>query len=242
MFRRVLGPWASQLYSFSVLFLVIGALSIFIIMMGLQTNDVYLAYNGYTTKKEIEAHKVHFRILALCFSALCGLSLFIRNLKMLSYVSIIKIVVIILVLMLSVSYAPNEYLRRREVEPSTGERRTFREEFPLYPTFLGFMKAMGSWQTAYLFHMGVSDMYFSLQHRSYSRWSRVSRLSVALIAALNVGYAVTGYLATGDSLHLDATAVDLCSQGDLFLSLYQTDYAKNKSKWMLLMAGRGAFN
>ena len=239
MFRTVLGPRASHLYSFSVFFLLIGAISIFIIMMGVQTNDVYLAYNGFTTKKEMEANSIHFRILGLCFSGLCGLSLFIRNLKMLSYVSVIKIVVIILVLLLSVSYAPNEYFRRRERDPSSGRIRTFKEEFPLYPTLLGFMKAMGSWQTAYLFHMGVSDMYFSLQNRSYARWSRVSRLSVALIATINVCYAMTGYLATADSLHPDKDAVDLCSQGNLFLSYYQTDYAEDKGKWMLLMAGRG---
>merc|ERR1719334_653225 len=134
----------------------------------------------------------------------------------------IKIVVIILVLFLSVAYAPTEYTRRREENPLSGKTRTFKEEFPLYPTLLGFMKAMGSWQTAYLFHMGVSDMYFSLQNRSYAKWSRVSRLSVTLIATLNVCYAMVGYLATADQLHAQRGDLDLCEKGVIFLSLYNT--------------------
>ena len=243
MFQTVLGRWASHVYSFSVFFLLIGALTIYIIFMGMQTQDVYCAWNNITdTKVKEKMADNYFRHLALMFTVLCGLSLFIRNLKMLSYVSIIKIVVIILVLLLSAAYASPEYDRRRDCDqteqPNPG-RRCFTEEFPLWPTLFGFMKAMGSWQTAYLFHMGVSDMYFSLSHRSYAKWSRVSRLSVLLIATLNVCYAMIGYLATADALHPTAGAVDLCQSEKIFLSLYETEYDKNPMKWVLLMAGRG---
>jgi len=241
MFQTVLGHWASHVYSISVFFLLIGALSIFIIMMGMQTNDVYLAYYDITDSEEMKREQFHFRILALCFSVLCGLSLFIRNLKMLSYVSIIKIVVIVVVLLISVAFAPGEYFRRRVVGEKTihgedYELRSFAQEFPLWPTLLGFMKAMGSWQTAYLFHMGVSDMYFSLQNRSYAKWSRVSRLSVTLIATLNVCYAMVGYLATADQLHAQRGDLDLCEKGVIFLSLYNTD---GPLKNALIMAARG---
>jgi len=238
MFKKVMGPRSSQIYSFSVFFLLIGCLSIYIIFMGMQFNDVYKMYREMMGDEKDKIQKFNFRILSIAFSVLCGLSLFIRNLKMLSYVSMIKIVVIILVLFLSVAYAPTEYTRRREENPLSGKTRTFREEFPLWPTVLGFMRAMGSWQTAYLFHMGVSEMYFSLQNRSYAKWSKVSRVSVLIIATLNVCYALAGYLATADQLHPQKDAVDMCSNSDIFLSLYDTNYDKEPLKWVLLFGGR----
>ena len=118
MFRKVLGPWAGHLYSISVFFLLIGALSIFILIMGIQVNNLIA---GYLPKNATEATilgmtvsiPIPFRILSITFSLICGVSLFLRNLKVLSYVSIVKIAVMIFILIVAISFAFPEYYRRR---------------------------------------------------------------------------------------------------------------------------------
>lgn len=216
MFRTVLGNWAGHLYSFSVFFMLIGAMSVFTLLMGIQANDFY---KGAFAKEQDLAN---FRIMSVTFSLICGCSLLLKDLKALSYVSIIKIGVILFIFIVALCFARNEYDTRRTLHVP-GKVGSFTSEFPVHPTLLGFMKAMGSWQTAYLFHMGVSDMYFSMERRSYSRWSKVSKISVFIIAMLNVGFAVVGYLATADQLiQIDQQAkYDLCSSSGVFLSLYQ---------------------
>ena len=242
MFKKVLGPWAGHVYSISVFFLLIGALSIFILMMGIQANDLIKQSFG-------QEHKRHFRELSIIFSIICGVSLFLRNLKVLSYVSIIKIIVMIFILIVAVSFSFYEYDRRRKSPPNSyiklneDDKKnygTFFGEFPVFPTILGFMKAMGSWQTAYLFHMGVSDMYFSMENKSYLRWSKVSRISCLCIAILNICFALVGYFATADQLindpHQDAK--DLCAVNDLFLSLYDATNTNNMIQKIGIQASR----
>ena len=215
MFRNVLGDWAGHVYSFSVFFMLIGALSIFTLLMGIQLNDFYGAMKNDPKEKLFS-----FRIMSIMFSLICGLSLLFKDLKALSYVSIIKIGVIVFILLVSLCYARSNYDYRRATEEHGSG--SFSDEFPVTPTLLGFMKAMGSWQTAYLFHMGVSDMYFSLENKSYSRWSKVSRISCFIIAMVNVAFAVIGYLATADQLirEKDQSRLDICSSSSVFLSLY----------------------
>ena len=230
MFTRVLGPWAVHLYSASVFVNLIGCLCIYIILMGSFFNDVYTNASGN--------QQIPFRFLSLTFSALCGLSLLFRNLKALSYVSVIKIGVIAMVLIISTMYASPEYARRRRLHDEDSIS-SFSSEFPLGPTVLGFMKAMGAWQTAFLFHMCVSDMFFSMKRGSVSRWSKVSRISVLVITAVNISCALVGYLATADQLISKEGAQDLCStSNDLFLSLY--DSKGDKVKAALLAVTRGS--
>eukprot|EP01083_Nonionella_stella_P089519 249780_1 len=235
MFKKVLGSWGANVYSISVFLLLVGALSIFMILMGIQTNDVYKS--DPKNKKDLAS----FRVMSLVFSCICGLLLVFKNLKLLSYVSIIKIFVMIFILVVATMYATPEYARRREAIPGHQfSLDTFYEEFHLLPTIKGTMKALGSWQTAYLFHMGISDMYFSLENRSYSKWSKISRLSCLFVALFNLCFAVVGYLATADEKVPGgadgAEVVDLCKKPDVvFLSLYASRGLVNFARILIVL-------
>lgn len=227
MFQVVLGRKARMIYSLSLLVVLLSIPVVCTLIAVTFTNDVYVQWKGKDTEK------INFRVIMLIFASLSGLSLFVRSLQTLGYVSMIRIAGIVGILVVVLSYAPGEFDLRRKNQI---EQQSFSSEFPMSPTMLGSMKALGCWHTAYMFHMGIAELFFNMKDRSYSRWSRVSKIAMTLVTVLNVCYALIGYLATTNQMHPDN---NLCTTDkDTFLSLYHTDRHNDRAKWIILMICR----
>lgn len=225
MYIKILGPWGSYANSIAISFLLIGATGAYVILMGIFTRDVFEC-------------KINFRYLSVGYCTLCGILLLFKNLKLLSYVSLCKLFVILFILIITMSYASNEYDRRRPPSNNVEKPYAFHEEFPAWPSMLGLMKAMGALQASFLFHIGINDMYFTLKKRSYKTWSNISHIACLLIGIFNLGYAVIGFLATSDlkmEYNADIDAKDLCRNSkEIFLSLYENKPAVKLAQSLLL--------
>ncbi len=98
-----------------------------------------------------------------------------------------------------------------------------------YSSMFGFIKALGAWQASYLFHMGASDIYFSMKNRTKANWFSVSRIGCLIIGFISCGFVLVGFLAASGEPSRNLTKgpkeqiPDLCASSDMYLVLYLRD-------------------
>lgn len=233
MFHKVLGFKAKLIFELSLFLLLCGAVGVYIVL----TTEFAYELVGRETLT------VNYRLLALCFAVVSMLLLKFSNMKALSYVSLIKVGVIVVALIVSAIYALPEINFRKDFvtnHSGTGTKPAVKQlieaasVYPMTPTLFGLMKGLSPWMCSFIFHVGVNDMYASLQGRSMPLWRRCSKIAVTIVAVITLLYAAVGFLATSNQKMLpilndmhadDRHAVrrnDLCSgHSGTFFGLYE---------------------
>ena len=177
--------------------------------MALFLYDTFEALHINITPKNL-----NFRVLSLIFSLVCAVLLLIRNLKALSYVSLIKIGVFSLIFLISLSQF------YYEIDTRVQGTKSRKMKIPLLPSVFGVMKSVASWETSYFFHVGVAGMYAGMERPSIKRWNKLSSYSVTIICVINIVFGLLGFLATTNMEFNDNK--NLCtSKAPLYLVNYK---------------------